>query len=353
MMPAYNAEHYINHAVQSVLNQTYLHWELIIVDDGSTDGTRQVIDQFVDPRIKVVHQPNGGEACARNTALQHIQGEYLAFLDADDLYLSDHLRVAIEFLNSHPKFEGVYTDGYYCNEAGEILQTLSSRRRGPFEGDIFEEVVRSSDVFGVPVCVVLHRDLLLRYQLDFDPKIIIGPDWDFFSRYSEIAKFGYIPQFTCQYRIHRANITTRTGQQLRNTHLALCREKAIKLRRFKDCSSETRTFIFYDLLVNLLKGCPDRQAEITTWQEFQDLPIDQQARLYRLMASKEMIRDLESPHVGEWLRLSREKKPKDGKGFVLNFIYNIDPRLLRLILNIKSRIFLEAIPNSPFADIKQ
>jgi glycosyltransferase involved in cell wall biosynthesis len=78
MMPVYNAERYIEQAIESVLSQTYPHWELIIVNDGSTDRTPDIVTQYADPRIKAFHQPNSGEASARNMALRHLQGEYVA-----------------------------------------------------------------------------------------------------------------------------------------------------------------------------------------------------------------------------------------------------------------------------------
>src|SRR5512145_295142 len=98
MMPAYNAEVYIRQSIDSVLAQTYPNWELVIVDDGSTDRTGEIASEYGDPRIRVFRQENGGEAAARNTALKNIQGEFLAFLDADDLYLPDHLEVSVEYL---------------------------------------------------------------------------------------------------------------------------------------------------------------------------------------------------------------------------------------------------------------
>jgi glycosyltransferase involved in cell wall biosynthesis len=87
MMPAYNAEAFIAQAIESVLAQTMTDWELIIVDDGSTDGTPAVTDRYQDPGIRVLRQPNGGESIARNTALQHMRGSLVAFLDADDVFL--------------------------------------------------------------------------------------------------------------------------------------------------------------------------------------------------------------------------------------------------------------------------
>jgi glycosyltransferase involved in cell wall biosynthesis len=196
-MPAYNAEAYIGQAIESVLAQSYQRWELVVVDDGSIDGTGRIASRYGDSRIRLIRQDNQGEAAARNTALSNIQGEYLAFLDADDLYLPHHLDTTVGYLQAQSKAEGVYTDGYYIDQMGSQLQTLSSRRRGPFEGNLFEEVLYGSDVFGPPTCVVLRNQLIESHGLKFDEEIVIGPDWDFFAKYAELGDFGYIEQKTC------------------------------------------------------------------------------------------------------------------------------------------------------------
>ena len=351
MMPAYNAERFIAQAIDSVLAQSFQNWELLIVNDGSTDRTPEIIAGYHDPRIKTIHQVNGGEASARNTALENLQGEYLAFLDADDLYLPEHLEVMVTYLQAHPDYDGVYSDGYYIDETGERLKPLSSRRRGPFEGDIFEEMVRASDVFGAPVCVVLRSAVISKYSLNFDADIVIGPDWDFFVRYAEVARFGYLLEPTCLYRIHQTNISIRTGNQKRLLSLARCREKAIRLRRFSECTLQTRVFVFYDLLINLLPSFPDRQAEITQWLEFKNLPTNEQARLFRLMASEALFKGEEHPRIGVWLRQSSLLNPADLTGAILNTTYRINPQLCRSLIKIKSSSRRKVIDSSPFSNL--
>jgi glycosyltransferase involved in cell wall biosynthesis len=353
MMPAYNAERFIGQAIESALAQSYPYWELVVVDDGSTDQTSRILAGYTDARIKSYHQPNGGEAAARNTALHQVTGEYLAFLDADDLYLPEHLKATVDYLQSHPEYDGVYSDGFYIDENGSQIKNLSSRRRGPFEGDIFEEMVRASDVFGAPVSVVLRSAVILRHHLDFDPEIVIGPDWDFFIRYAEVARFGYIRQPTCLYRIHQANISSRVSMQKRLLHLARCREKAIRLKRFGECSLPTRSFVFYDLLVNLLTGSPERQTEITRWSEFQDLPANERARLYRLMASEALYKDEEYPNIDEWLQLSYKLNPDGVISTMLNVLYHINPQLCKSVIKMKSSLSKKPRETSPFGDLLQ
>jgi glycosyltransferase involved in cell wall biosynthesis len=351
MMPAYNAERFIGQAIESALVQSYPYWELVVVDDGSTDQTSKIVTGFADTRIKVFHQSNGGEAAARNTALRQMTGEYLAFLDADDLYLPEHLESTVDYLQSHPEYDAVYSDGFYIDEKGSQLKGLSSRRRGPFDGDIFEEMVRASDVFGAPVCVLLRSAVIFKNHLDFDPEIVIGPDWDFFVRLAEVARIGFIRQPTCLYRIHTTNISTRVGVQKRKLHLARCREKAIQLKRFGECSLPTRSFVFYDLLVNLLTGYPDRQTEITRWSQFQELPANERARLYRLMASEALYKGAAHTHIGEWFQLSYQLNRSDVSSTLLNALYHVSPRLCRLSIRMKPSPRKKSIDMSPFGDL--
>jgi glycosyltransferase involved in cell wall biosynthesis len=348
MMPAYNAEQYISQAIESVLSQSYPHWELIIVDDGSTDETLDRAIQYTDPRIKVIHQPNGGESSARNTALMLLQGEFIAFLDADDLFLPFHLEKTIEYLQSNTRCAAVYTDGFYVDQNGNRLQTLSSRRRGPYEGHIFEEIVYGSDVLGPPVCVVVRRNIITKYNLKFDEDITIGPDWDFFTQYSDSAEFGYLNLHTCLYRLHRDNITFRIDLQKRALEIAKCRKKAVKMINLKNCSTTTQWNVFYDLLVNSLHGFPESQSEITQWREFDCLPLKFQARLLRLMARDAIQVGIESGIINEWLRRSRQLDSTDWRGMLLFGLYRLNPYLCkRLVISIRPK----NVRTSPFSDM--
>jgi glycosyltransferase involved in cell wall biosynthesis len=336
MMPAYNAEKYIAEAIESVIAQSYSNWELLVINDGSKDRTGEIAAQFTDPRIRLIHQENAGEAAARNTALAHMRGEYVAFLDADDAYLPDHLQLTVGYLLEHPSRDGVYTDGYHIDPQGRRLKSLAARRRGPYEGWVFEKIVLASDMFGPPLCIVVKRDSISLRNLTFDTEIVIGPDWEFFTRFCETTQFGYIDQKTCLYRIHATNISLTTDSQRRLLYLARCREKAIKLQHFGRCSPETRTAVFYDLLVNLLTGLPERQAEAIGWPEFSQLPVEEQGRLYRLTASKAIEKRVDTPYIEEWLRSAHQLNPKDRRAAFLFRLYHISPRVLEWLLRLKA-----------------
>jgi hypothetical protein len=153
--------------------------------------------------------------------------------------------------------------------------------------------------------------------LRYDPRIVVGPDWEFFIRYSELATFGYVDDRTCLYRVHRANITTRVAADQRAASLALCREKAIKLDSFGACGAETRTAVFYDLLINWLRDQPARREALTECREFAGLPALGRARLLRLMASDAILHEKNHDHVDSWLQRARAVNPADRRAQVI------------------------------------
>ena len=338
MMPAHNAAAYIRAAVESVLRQTYPTWELVVVDDGSIDGTVDPLATPLDPRISVVSQAAQGESVARNTALEQLRGEFVAFLDADDAWLPDHLQATVEFLQAHPGVAGVYTDGFYVDGGGRQVASLASRRRGPFEGDLFEPLVRASDVFGPPGCVVLRREPIVLRGLRFDPAIVIGPDWDFLTGFAETESFGYVDRPTLLYRLHETSVSRRTPAAERRLSLARCREKAIGRERFPSCSQPTRVYVFYDLLVELLPGDQARRASLLRTPEFERLPAVEQARLLRLMSAADLRRNAADGHTAAWLSRARSLNPADLRNTALAAAYSFSPAICRGLLRLGSAL---------------
>lgn len=139
VMPAYNAERYIEEAVSSVLKQTYSNWQLIIINDGSTDETLRRARSFTDARIQVYSKPNGGIGSARNAGLEHVRGSLLAFLDADDVLPPDSILGRVRTLQAHPEVDA--TDGRMLvmdRRLEHIVRVYEPR----FQGQPFKELIR-------------------------------------------------------------------------------------------------------------------------------------------------------------------------------------------------------------------
>src|SRR6185312_9442504 len=121
LMPAYNAGKYIREAVQSVLRQTYRDFELLIVNDGSTDDTLEIALSFTDPRVVVVNKEHKGIAAALNTGLKLATAPFIARFDADDICMPTRLETQFNFLQDHPDYVLVGSDAEYVLENGEFL----------------------------------------------------------------------------------------------------------------------------------------------------------------------------------------------------------------------------------------
>jgi glycosyltransferase involved in cell wall biosynthesis len=121
IIPVYNVAALVGATLQSVLQQTYPDFEVIVVDDGSTDGSLSVCQDFTDPRIRIVSQHNRGLAGARNTGIRHAQGEYIAFLDSDDLWLPEKLAQHVAHLDHSPDVGVSFSRSRFIDEAGADL----------------------------------------------------------------------------------------------------------------------------------------------------------------------------------------------------------------------------------------
>lgn len=121
IVPVYRVERYIAETIRSVLNQTYTDFELLIIDDESPDRSIEICQGFTDPRLKIIHQKNRGLAGARNTGIRHAQGNYLAFLDSDDLWLPQKLEKHIAHLEQHPTVGVSFSRSAFIDEAGQPL----------------------------------------------------------------------------------------------------------------------------------------------------------------------------------------------------------------------------------------
>jgi glycosyltransferase involved in cell wall biosynthesis len=156
IIPIYQVENYIEEAVYSVINQTYKHIEIIIVDDGSTDKSREICQQFQDPRIKIITQENQGVSAARNKGIRQAQGEFLAFLDGDDRWLPQKIELHVKYLEAFSDV-GMSFDGFtYMDEFGKSLEVS---RLYQLE-KITLELILCRNPVGNSSCVVIKRKLL-------------------------------------------------------------------------------------------------------------------------------------------------------------------------------------------------
>jgi glycosyltransferase involved in cell wall biosynthesis len=155
-MPAYNAANYISVSIESVIHQSFSNWELLIVDDGSTDDTKNIVKNYIeaDKRIKYLWQPNGRQGKARNLGLQHAKGTLIAFLDADDLWLPGKLDAQVRELSIH-KVDAVFSNYYIFRSPDLSDKVLQKTCVGRFSGK--EAVKAMLQLNQIPILTVLVK----------------------------------------------------------------------------------------------------------------------------------------------------------------------------------------------------
>ncbi len=208
IITSFNAGRFIKECIQSVLNQTYEDYEIIVVDGGSTDNTFEEIKSFEDKitLIKLTTQrdyPLNQDAFHRNQGLKVAKGEYIIFLDADDLLLPKKLEMEISELEKDPSIGMVYSDVYICNEYGKECNLISKRTK-PFSGNIFTHLLVESFI---PVhAAMVRREDIEKVGL-FDESLPACTDWEMWLRMSAYYQVKYINIPLAKYRVHSTNIS--------------------------------------------------------------------------------------------------------------------------------------------------
>ena len=205
IIPTYNRAHLIEESVQSVLKQTYKNLEILIIDGGSTDNTKEVVERIKDSRIRYIHQDNAGPSAARNTGLKNAQGEFIAFLDSDDLWVFDKLEIQMKIMRKHPEI-GI------CG--GELVPFGNS---DGIKWNRFYEVndIKPALMFD---CALNQTALLIRSKIIKDNDIFYNTelksavDYDFFVRLSELTNSLNLKKILVRYRVHSNQISLQSRQ---------------------------------------------------------------------------------------------------------------------------------------------
>jgi glycosyltransferase involved in cell wall biosynthesis len=202
IIPAYNAARTLETTVQSVFGQSLQDFEIVIVDDGSKDNTLEVAERIAasDSRVKVVAQPNSGAAAARNAGIKAAGGEYVAFLDADDLWLPQKLERQIALLNSEKDAAAVQTGAYYVNDDLEVL----SVRPCVIPKDVLLETLLFRSFPALMSTLLVKRSAFDKIGL-LDTKLVILEDWELAIRLSRFCNLKSIEEPLALYRNYPGN----------------------------------------------------------------------------------------------------------------------------------------------------
>ena len=199
IIPTHNRAELLRQAIASVLGQSFQDFEIVIVDDASTDDTLGATASFNDVRIRYFRNPqNRGESASRNAGLARANGDYIAFLDDDDVWLPRKLEAQVNLLDRSPAEVGGVYCGYHRvdRETGAIIATTLPERRGAIYADM-----RGQNWVGSPSTVLLRRECFKKAGL-FDEKLKFGPDYDMWIRISRFYRFEIVKEPLVRYTVH-------------------------------------------------------------------------------------------------------------------------------------------------------
>jgi glycosyltransferase involved in cell wall biosynthesis len=196
VIPVYNGEKTIRETITSVLNQTFLDFELLIINDGSTDSTLDIISSFKDLRIQFFSYPNAGLAATRNRGIALASGEYISFIDADDLWTPDKLEFQLKALQENPQASVAYSWTNHIDESGQFF------REGPhltFNGDVFARLLLV-DFVGNGSNPLIHTKVFAEVG-GFDESLPEVEDWDMWLKLAARYNFVAVPIPQILYRM--------------------------------------------------------------------------------------------------------------------------------------------------------
>ncbi|MFA5014770.1 MAG: glycosyltransferase [Actinomycetota bacterium] len=218
IIPCYNSARYLPSALDSVFSQTYQDFEVIAIDDGSTDSTREVLDIFLSKypdKLRYLYQQNQGPSAARNKGIRHSKGEYVAFLDTDDIWLKEKLELQVKAL-SGTKAGLVYTD-YYIEDmiSGESF----SHRCRPFNRMKFKKEFLLDNQISTPTLLIEKK--CFEISGVFDESLHVAEDWDLWYRLFKVTDFVHLPYFLVKVRVRSGSQSSDPVRNLRNDLLFL------------------------------------------------------------------------------------------------------------------------------------
>ena len=215
IMPSYNTSRYIREAIDSVLMQDYPNKELIVIDDGSTDGTADLVRSY-ENRLQLITQQNQGAAVARNAGLVAARGEYIAFIDSDDCWLPGKLSAQVHYLQAHPNIGIVFSrcQTWEPDLDGNFVMPCIQETESDQESDIVPERsgwLYNRLLFGsmLHTITVMARRTLIDQVGKFEPELKRGQDYDYWLRASRLTEIYQLNRVMALYRLHGSGCVTK------------------------------------------------------------------------------------------------------------------------------------------------
>lgn len=229
IIPAYNCENTVKKTIQSVLKQNFTDFELIVINDGSQDKTLDIIGQISDARLKVLSFENAGGNVSRNRGLKIALGEFVSFLDADDMWTADKLASQLQALKDNPQAAVAYSWTDYIDSSDKVV---ISGKRLEVNGDVYEQLLISNFLENGSNPLI-RKDAIT--ELDgFDESLSAAQDWDMWLRLAAKFQFICVPSVHILYRISSNSVSSNLVRQEKFCLKVLNKAYQLRLSAFND-----------------------------------------------------------------------------------------------------------------------
>ncbi|MHB1354748.1 MAG: glycosyltransferase family 2 protein [Anaerolineae bacterium] len=209
-MCIYNGQEFIGEAIDSILAQTFTDWEMILVDDGSTDGTAAMLASYSNPKLRVFHRPHQGISKSRNYAISQARGEFIAVLDADDVAHPNRLSCQVNYLRKHPLVVALGC----AYEQIDLMRNRTLNIAPPCTND----AIRKAMISGNPIChssVMIRRSVLNQAGI-YNESLRYAEDYELWSRLAQVGELANLPVTLVARRFHDRSVSNDMSKELQH-----------------------------------------------------------------------------------------------------------------------------------------
>jgi len=265
VIPVYNNETTIQETIESVLSQSFSDLELIVINDGSQDSTLKIVSSILDPRLKVFSYPNAGLAATRNRGVSHASGEYISFIDADDLWTPDKLEAQFKALQVNPQAAVAYSWTDWIDESGQFLRPGGHIS---VNGDVFATLLVRD--FVESGSNPLIRTEALAEVGGFDESLPAVEDWDMWLRLAAGYEFVCVPSPQILYRVSSSSMSSNVWKMEAGSLRVIERAFAVAPESLQHLKREVLANRYKYLTFKAVEGTPERKKGLAAvrflWQ---------------------------------------------------------------------------------------
>lgn len=285
ILPVYNGERTIQETIASVLRQTFSDFELIVINDGSQDSTLDIVKRIPDPRLKVLSYPNAGLAASRNRGIAQAVGDYIAFIDADDLWTPDKLEAQFQALQNNPHAALAYSWTDFIDESSQFIHTGSHLT---VNGNAYAHLLLVN--FLENGSNPLIRQPILTQVAGFDESLSAAEDWDLWLRLAANYPFVCVPKPQILYRVSLTSMTANVTRQKRETLKVIKRAFAQAPESLNYIKQPSMANLYKYFTFKVLEGYPARQNGLQASQFLAQALINDPTLLHKRVIWKVILK---------------------------------------------------------------